>query len=131
MGETFKLSCKDNEIIKKLIENHCAIGNPGKELDDALEDISHYQFIGLTVDNRFVICSTPHKIYAINTQCVNDTLKELLESDVPTKVIHGADGLAEYLERCHGIHLRGIFDVVQLPPSVSFFFAFSTILSCQ
>ncbi len=120
----FELSPDDAETIQRLITDQCTIRTGDDELDKALDDIFHYQFVGLCGDGvgdgkygkiTIIVCSTPHKIYRFNMDTIgsiNDRFKEWFESDDHIKVIHGASSLTENLLECHGINLKGIFDTM-------------------
>ncbi|XP_037040718.1 uncharacterized protein LOC119077608 isoform X2 [Bradysia coprophila] len=114
----FELNVRQKEKIQSLIRNRCMIETVGDEYDKALEDISHYYFVGLTAqvgdgESGYVICSTPHKIYGFNITTIggiNGKFKEWFESDTYTKVVRSANTLEENLFYCHEINVRGVFD---------------------
>lgn len=121
----FELTLKEVEAVQNLISNYSTIETTGEGFESALDDIFHYQSIGLTVGGvedgekgeiTFIVCSTPHKIYKFRISSIgviNGRLKELFESDDHTKVIHGTKGLVESL-RNHGIQLKRIFDTMDV-----------------
>lgn len=111
------------ELDQKLITNQHAIDTVGEDFDKALDDLFDNEFVGLSAQGltgkhskiTLIVCSTRQTIYILNMKTIGDVpdrLKEWFESEEHTKVIHGANLLAENLLHCHDIKLKRIFDTM-------------------
>lgn len=118
-----EMSANEHELDHKWITNQHTIDNVGEEFDKTMDDLFDNEFVGLSArvlngkhcKIMLIVCSTRQTIYILNMKIIGDVpdrLKEWFESEEHTKVIHGANLLAENLLHCHGIKLKKIFDTM-------------------
>lgn len=95
---------------------------------DAIATMESESFIGLCIPGvergRFstkslIACSTSDSIFIFDIVVmgrIETDLKNILESDVPKKIIHNAGPTADYLFHVEKINLKGVFDtMVKIP----------------
>lgn len=119
-----KISEKECEGIIKVSKTYIYINQVDNTFHDALEDLTHYSYVGLSTDGAsmgrkwkmpFIVMSTPHKIYIFDIQVMqyhafDAGLKELLECDAPKKIVHDCRKISDCLYHKHNVKLKSVFD---------------------
>lgn len=110
----------------QLVNNLVYIERFDRTYHDAISAIESEPFVGFYMPlfnigrfseqtNTVIACSTPKVIYIFDIVVlgrIEKALKQILESNVPKKVIHDACQVADYLKHSKNIDLNGVFDTM-------------------
>ncbi|CAH0759305.1 unnamed protein product [Diatraea saccharalis] len=119
-----KISQKECEDIIKLSKKFIFINQIDNNFHDALDDLNHYSYVGLSTDGAdmgrkckmpFLVMSTPQQIYIFDIQVMqyhafDAGLKQLLESETPKKIVHNCRKISDCLFHKHNVKLNSVFD---------------------
>lgn len=110
--------------VSKMLSNYTFIEQFDKKYHDAIADIESESFIGLYIpgvaggrfsERSIIVCSTSKSIYIFDIMVlgrIQEAMKNVLESNVPKKIIHDSCGVADYLKHKENINLNGVFDTM-------------------
>lgn len=119
-----KLDQKDLEEAILVSKNYIYINQVDKIFSEATAYLKNQSCIALSTDGAslgrksempFLVLSTQWKIYIFDVQVMQNRafhagLKELLESEVPKKIVHDCRTLSDCLMHKHNVNLHSVFD---------------------
>lgn len=115
---------KELRHVSELLSNHVFLEQFDSKYHDAIADIKSEFFIGFYMPGvefgRFaeysmIVCSTSKSIYIFDLAVlgrIEKSMKEILEANVPKKIIHDSCSVADYLKHKRKINLFGVFDTM-------------------
>lgn len=115
---------EDLKKVSKMLTDYVFIQQFDKKYYDAIADIESESFIGLYIpgvaggrfsERTIIACSTSKSIYIFDVMVlgrIHESIKNVLEANVPKKIIHDSCGVADYLKHKENINLNGVFDTM-------------------